>query len=139
MNLEEALALVNKNMENGWWAPLKEPARALVREHYLANLDLPLGNSDLEIKNAGGTLISNGYERIVIGDYGPYVEFNTSQAAMSNLKSKYPGKPNRPVKYLWLETNDRLKTKVYYQQDVVKYADYKIGMLYVSPADIVNK
>lgn len=79
MKLNEALDLVNQNIKNGWWTPLKEPARTLVRNHYLTKLqelNFVLGKVEADIFNKGGTLISNGYERIVIGDYGPYIEFD---------------------------------------------------------------
>lgn len=51
--------------------------------------------------------------------------------------SRWPCKPSKPVKYLWLETDDNTKTKIYLQQKTVKYADYKVGMFYVSPQEVI--
>jgi hypothetical protein len=95
----------------------------------------------LETRN--GTVIVNGYNRIVIGDYGAFVEFSRVQAYMRRLKIK-EGQVYRiedpryaeHVKYLWLTANDSSGVKVYEQKRSVEYADYKPGMLYVSVYEV---
>lgn len=95
----------------------------------------------LETKN--GTVITNGYNRIVIGDYGAFVEFSRVQALMRRLKIK-EGQAYRVedpryaehVKYLWLTADDGSDVKVYEQKRPVEYADYKSGMLYVSVYEV---
>jgi hypothetical protein len=137
--LKEALELVRRNVSNGWWAPLKEPVKTLVREYYRSQLSLPIDGLNIKLRNSKGTLIANGYQRIVVGDYGAYIEFSKDQAVLENIKSKWSGEPKKPVKYLWLETIDDERTKIYHQQQTVKYADYKIGMFYVNPKEVISE
>lgn len=42
----------------------------------------------ISLETADGTVITNGYNRIVIGDYGAFVEFSRVQACMRRLKIK---------------------------------------------------
>lgn len=97
----------------------------------------------ISLETADGTVITNGYNRIVIGDYGAFVEFSRVQAYMRRLKIK-EGQAYRVedpryaehVKYLWLTANDSSNVKVYEQKRPVEYADYKPGMLYVSVYEV---
>ena len=142
VNLVVALEKVKQNIIKGsknFYKPLEKEDSDLVRQFYREHLTLlEIGSVDKKIINSCGTIIAVGYTRVVIGDYGAYVEFDKSQVQVNNIQSKWPGKPNRPVKYIWLETKDKLKTKVYYQQGTVGYADYKIGMFYVDLNDIIT-
>lgn len=97
----------------------------------------------ISLETADGTVITNGYNRIVIGDYGAFVEFSRVQALMHHLKIK-EGQNYRiedpryakHVKYLWLTADDDSDVKVYDQKRSVEYADYKPGMLYVSVYEV---
>lgn len=90
-----------------------------------------------------GTLLATGYQRIVIGDYGAFVEISCDQIQHSNIRCK-PGEEYRlndsrfskNVKYHWLTVPDGSNCKVYYQQKTVSYADYIPGMYYVSPYEV---
>lgn len=42
----------------------------------------------ISLETADGTVITNGYNRIVIGDYGAFVEFSRVQACMRRLEIK---------------------------------------------------
>ena len=63
----------------------------------------------ISLETTNGTVITNGYNRIVIGDYGAFVEFSRVQACMRRLEIKEgqvyrvenPRYAER-VKYLWL-------------------------------------
>ena len=97
----------------------------------------------ISLETADGTVITNGYNRIVIGDYGAFVEFSRVQACMRRLEIKegqmYRAKDHRyaeHVKYLWLTADDGSDVKVYDQKRPVEYADYKPGMLYVSVYEV---
>ena len=97
----------------------------------------------ISLETADGTVITNGYNRIVIGDYGAFVEFSRVQACMRRLEIKegqmYRAKDPRyaeHVKYLWLTADDGSDVKVYDQKRPVEYADYKPGMLYVSVYEV---
>jgi hypothetical protein len=97
----------------------------------------------ISLETADGTVITNGYNRIVIGDYGAFVEFSRVQACMRRLEIK-EGQVYRVenpryaehVKYLWLTPDDGSDVKVYDQKRPVEYADYKPGMLYVSVYEV---
>ena len=84
-----------------------------------------------------GSLICNGYDRIVIGDYGAYIEFSSEQAN-KDLFIIAPGQEYRleprysNVKYIWLTIDDGSQIKVYYQNNTVSYADYKPQYYYIS-------
>ena len=83
-----------------------------------------------------GIQFSNGYERIVHGKRGAYVELTKDQIVV-NLKSKFNVKlPNKidiqPYFYYWLIPEERTE-KIYWQINTVSYADYKIGYYYISP------
>lgn len=90
-----------------------------------------------------GLLISTDYERVVIGDYGAFIEISPKQIVNSSLKVK-EGQEYRivdrhfseRVKYHWYTTKDNTDTKLYYQQKTVDYADYKVGYWYVSPYEV---
>lgn len=121
-----------------YYAPLDPARRKVVRAHYLAQLNVPLiGEDGVVLHNQAGTIIARGYDRVVVGDYGAFIEFSEAQAVRENLGYRF-GQPGRGAqKYQWLVTLDDLKTKVYEQLGTVSYADYKVGYYYVDPADVV--
>lgn len=90
-----------------------------------------------------GTQIATGYQRIVIGDYGAFVEIAPGQICKDALRCK-PGQEYRyaeerfaaNIKYLWLTTKDRSDCKIYFQKKGVNYADYVPGMFYISPYEV---
>lgn len=81
-----------------------------------------------------GTLFATGYNRIVHGERGDYVEFE-KEYIVPKLVSKFGNKPtdDLDIYYWWLVPETDKNTKVYLQKKTVKYADYKIGKYYVSP------
>jgi hypothetical protein len=117
-----------------------------VRNQYLSEIPKCLninGDSEFELKTANGTIISKGYERIVIGDYGAFIEFNRNQVIDENIciqkGQEYrinDEKYSKNVKYFWLTAKDSSCIKIYLQQKTVSYADYKPNMYYVSPFEV---
>ena len=90
-----------------------------------------------------GTKLSNGYKRIVIGDYGAFVEITPEQICKEVLECKkgqeYRIEDERfasRVKYIWLTTKDKSDCKVYWQKKGVDYADYQPNMYYISPYEV---
>lgn len=83
-------------------------------------------------------------DRIVIGDYGAFVEISPERILRNNLHCK-EGQEYRftderyakNVKYLWLTAADRSDCKIYLQKKRVDYADYVPGMYYISPYEVV--
>jgi len=91
--------------------------------------------------NHSGKLVARGYTRIVIGKRGPYVEFTREQIQWDSF---YVPKEH---KYRWIDarayyiehrTLDESNTMLYYQKRTVAYADYKIGMAYIAPTDLLR-
>lgn len=128
----------NTHKESGsYYQKLSEKESRLIREDYLRRLSLPLkGNPDTVFYTSSNMPIAKGYNRVVVGDYGPYVEFLPSQINQEKVVNKFKGEPTRPLKYIWKITTDTTQTKVYEQLNTVSYADYKKGMFYIDPADL---
>lgn len=114
------------------------------RQLYLENIPSFLSiNGGKALYSKSGTLICDSYKRIVIGDYGAFVEFNEPNyenyiiAPGQEYRVKDPRYKDN-VKYIWLTLNDDSNIKIYYQKKPVVYADYKPGMLYVSVHEVIT-
>ena len=139
--LESALEMVSERQEKGhpqFYRPLPKEASKLVREHYRRRLSIPEfgGGEEVVLKNECGTVIATSYRRVVIGDYGAFIEFAPEHLVKESIKPKFAGPQKKEASYLWYETKDPAQTKVYLQQHRVTYADYAIGKYYVSPDDV---
>lgn len=126
------------------YSPLPKDLSKKYREYFKNNIpSCLLGSTDKELQTSKGTTVSNGFVRIVVGDYGAFIEFNKEQA---NAKAYVvaPGQEyriNNPrysnVKYHWYTIDDGSNVKIYYQKRKVSYADYKPGMYYVSVHEVI--
>jgi hypothetical protein len=134
--LKDLQSRTDKNSHN-FYKPLEdEEERKLIHSYYRSKLTIPEAGSNVILSNSLGTKIASGYIRICTGDYGSYIEFNGSQAAHNNIEPRWNRIPPPGIKYMWMQTKDALRTKVYYQRGTVSYADYKVGYYYVDPKDI---
>jgi hypothetical protein len=102
---------------------------------------IPIQDSPQALYTSAGTIICSSYERIVIGDYGAYVEFSSEQANKA-VFTIAPGQEYRleerykNCKYIWLTIADGSEVKIYYQKHTVDYADYKPKYYYVSVHEV---
>lgn len=120
-----------------YYARLPLEDSLLIREDYFSRVQIPVqGNEKTLFYTHAGTLIAEGYNRIVIGDYGAYIEFRPDQIDRSKIRPLFAELPERAIKYIWLQVNDASRTKVYEQKETVRYADYKPGLYYISPEDL---
>ena len=112
--------------------------------NYEDRLTIPLeGNDHTRFETETGLHVATGYTQIVIGQRGPYIEFHRDNLVWDNLhmpedkryKATHPWKDR--VYYFEWRTNDEANVKVYEQKRKVDYADYKVGLLYVSPFDLL--
>ena len=117
--------------------------------------------AELGLRESGGTeqlfdasepqrLIAEGYQRVVFGDHGPYVECDPSQVVWENLPEVLlkPGHAYYDEYYtkkgflrLYMQ-----KRSVEHKQNPPRggvrhdreggYADYKVGMCYISPDNL---
>ncbi len=106
--------------------------------NYTLNVDKE-GNNNVMLYTKGMLQLSKGYNRIVIGDRGPYAEFTDAQIVLPSFhipKTQLYRLTDRRVYYIEMRSVDVYDVKLYYQLQTVAYADYKIGMFYMSPYDL---
>ena len=137
--LQEKTARENKNNPN-YYKPFNSDISWTMREHYRKEalikgfMDSPPSNSRPIAFCKSEMLLSTSYRRLVIGDYGAYVEIDPHQMVYMPY-NKFPGNPRRDtIKYIWQCGPDN--EKIYFQLRTVSYADYIPGMYYISPDDI---
>lgn len=126
------------------YSPLPKALSRKYREHFRRNIPACLlNNESRSLCTLNGALVANGFIRIVVGDYGAFIEFSKAQANESLLIIA-PGQEYRVndpkysnVKYHWYTIDDNSNVKIYYQKRRVLYADYKPGMYYVSVHEVV--
>jgi hypothetical protein len=111
-----------------------------MKTDYTSRLKIPL-IEDLETKfyTHSGQIVAVGYNRIVIGDRGPYIEFEPHMIYRTSLfmpEDQMYRLTDPSVYYLEYRTIDAEFVKVYFQLKTVNYADYLIRKCYISPFDI---
>lgn len=125
------------------YKPLPSDLSAKYRQFFLENIprELSINGGTETLYTVKGSPICDGYDRIVIGDYGAFVEFSKSPYEFI-IK---PGQEYRlndkqysnNVKYVWLTIDDESDIKIYYQKRTVLYADYKPRKFYVSVHEVL--
>lgn len=133
LKIEAALAKKYK------YRPLKRDLSEKYRKFYLDNIPTELNvNGGVDtLFTLNGSPICDGYNRIVIGDHGAFIEFSASPYSFI-VK---PGQEYRidderyskNVKYHWLTINDNS----YHQMRTVAYADYLPDKYYVSVHEVL--
>lgn len=137
-DIKEILNEIKERKHQGsknYYEPLPERQSKAIQSHYKSLINLPLNGSNISILNECGTVIGEGYSRIVVSDFGAYLEFSSEQIVKENIKQKWAGNPKAGQKYIWMHTKDDDKTKIYRQCGEVQYADYKVGMYYMDVLD----
>ena len=148
MTDEEILLKQAKTAEEWGYKPLPPLLSYIYRKEYESNIPegLNINGGRIKLYSKAGTLLANGYDRIVIGDYGAFIEISDEDIFHQNIKVK-PGEEYRMreirfaerVKYHWYTPIDNSNAKLYYQQKTVLYADYKPNKWYISPHEIIIK
>jgi hypothetical protein len=106
--------------------------------NYILNAPVE-GNPIIKLYSITGLELCNGYNRIVIGGRGPYVEFTEEQVILKSFhipKDQLYRLTDRRVYYIEMRSRDESFVKMYYQLQTVAYANYKIGMFYISPYEL---
>jgi hypothetical protein len=106
---------------------------------YRARLKVPAetidaGDREMRLFSRCGTLLAVGFDRIVIGGRGPYVEFCDHHLELGKFKHIRVG-----AYYVEFRSRDEANVKLYKQLAQVPYADYKVGKTYISPFDLFNE
>lgn len=100
------------------------------------------GAFNLPIRLNDGTPLLNGYNRIVIGNHGAYIEFDAHNLLLpiqTKIGQEFREQETYKCKYHWknpLVNGAPVDVKIYYQIDKVNYADYLVGMYYIDPYEI---
>ena len=101
-----------------------------------------MDGDNVQLKSKHGTPLMKGYDRVVIGDYGAFIETSPDKMYRQYIRVK-PGEEYRMndpqyknCKYVWLTATDDSGVKIYFQKHSVDYADYVPGKIYVSPFEV---
>lgn len=117
----------------------------ICRDYYKNSLpkNLNVNGDNIDIYTKDGTLIASGYDRIVIGDYGAFLEiplikfYKNSSKCKTGQEYRIKNEDFRKrVKYFWLTAVDKSDIKIYFQQKTVVYADYKPKFIYICPFEV---
>jgi hypothetical protein len=82
------------------------------------------------IHTLSGVVVAHSFTRIVHGGRGAYVEFNSINVLHIPDDQRWRVYSKKSF-YIEYRTLDNIK--VYHQLKEVDYADYKVGMFYISP------
>lgn len=107
--------------------------------NYDTRLLIPLTTNKINLYTKSKLQIAIGYRRIVIGDRGPYIEFEKKDLIFNNFRIPEDKKIKltyRNCYYIEYRSIDESNVKLYFQKRSVDYADYKVGKYYISPFDL---
>ncbi len=136
------MKLLNTELSNKYnYKKLSHKESCVARSIYASTLPEFLEQHNQPLYTVKGSKICNNFDRIVIGDYGAYVEFSSEQANKDLFTiaagQEYRLEPRyNNVKYIWLTIEDNSQVKIYYQKNTVSYADYKPQKYYVSVYEV---
>ena len=107
--------------------------RRTIEERMVLPLD---GDPDAVFYSKEGLVLARGYTRIVLGGRGPYIEFSSDQIVHENIYIPDHARhklQNSMAYYHEYRSKDDANVKLYDQKMCVSYADYIVGMWYISP------
>lgn len=99
---------------------------------------LKINGAKVPLFTINGSPICEWYDRIVVGDYGAFIEFKEDAIVNDFVVAPWQGyriydeRYNQRVKYHWLTIDDNSEIKIYKQVREVSYADYKVNRYYIS-------
>ena len=111
-------------------------------QDYINRLIVPITANQISLYNSSKNVMCMGYDRIVIGERGPYVECSINQIMLHNFHIPDDQKwrlSSLDSYYTEYRSNDNSNLKLYYQSKLVNYADYKIGLFYMSPFELYTE
>lgn len=114
-----------------------------IREEYRQRLILPeeVGEDEIIFRTKSSLEVARWYERVVIGDRGPYIEFHGEMLTKDGIyipKNQEWRIKNALCYYVEWRTKDECNVKIYNQKRPVKYTNYKVGCWYISPFDLTS-
>jgi hypothetical protein len=106
------------------------------------NICADKGDDETVLHTLDHMVIAKGYERVVIGDRGPYIELANRHILLDGIHIpkdqhwRYDPKWRDKVYYFEFRSIDQANLKIYLQNKRVKYADYKEEFWYISPFEV---
>jgi hypothetical protein len=103
------------------------------------NISADEGDDETVIHTESNMVIAKGYERVVIGDRGPYIELSNRHILLDGIHIpkdqhwRFEPKWRQKVYYFEFRTIDESYLKVYLQNKPVNYADYREEFWYINP------
>jgi hypothetical protein len=100
-----------------------------------------IGLSGQSIRTLSGTPVATAFTRIVHGSRGAYVEFQACDVYLTHLfipAGQEWRVDSKVAYYIEHRTKDATLAKVYHQLRLVTYADYLVGMYYISPTFLMD-
>lgn len=126
--------------------------RILDRKELLSQISLvEFGDNDTLFSTKDGLWLCRGYDRIVFGDHGPYIEFNKRQVMLDNwtctrigvgyYDQYYPKNETSILLYAQRRDVSNLPNppkgkRSYMGNRQEGYADYVVGKFYISPYEL---
>lgn len=128
------------------YKPLPGDLSVKYRQYFLENIPewLKVDGDEHPLYTSKGTKVCGFYDRIVIGDYGAFIEFSEEpEETHFIIPHGQEYRVNNPrysnnVKYIWMTIDDGSGIKIYKQRKTVSYADYLPGRFYVSVHEVAN-
>ena len=140
MRKDKALGMIERLIVSYKYKKLPDDLSANVREWFFKDImnDIDLDNlQNYKVNNSDNIPLISKIDRVVIGDYGPLIEFDSINANMDILYID-PKEAHRVSNemidnenYIVYTSNGR--DKIFLQLKKVEYADVLIGKLYISP------
>ena len=99
------------------------------------------GDSNVNVYTKRNTLLAEGYNRVVKGSYGTFLEIKPSNIKLNMVQSIEEYGATKPyhskLKYYKLRTKDNSSTRVLYQTEESSYVDHRVGFYYVLVKEVV--
>lgn len=142
MDYSEVLKYQDTLAKTYKYKPIPPMFREEALRFYKDNLpeQFSLDGANVPLYSPEGLMLCSKYNRVVVGDYGAFVEILPEDIVHNNIKVKkgqeYRDSDERysaRVKYSWLTATDSSDIKIYFQKKKVDYADYIPGRYYISP------
>lgn len=141
------LQLETELAEKYKYKPLKDDLSSYYRNMYIENIPtfLEIDGDTKALFTLNGTQICKKYDRIVVGDYGAFIEISYEDIVTDlEIKKGQEYRINderysKNIKYVWLTINDNSDIKIYLQQRTVSYADYKPDKFYISVHEVCEE
>ena len=143
MNYEAVIELQKDLAENYKYRAIPQKYRAEIHNFYKNNLpsNFRLEGDSAPLFSSSGLKLCEGYNRVVIGDYGAFIEVSPQNMVIENIQVQ-TGQEYRDfnphynhVKFSWLTPIDDSGIKISFQKKPVEYGDFLPGFYYISPYD----